>query len=194
VDQGGLYQSEYTQVLLEVAENELWKPESFEKRFNIAKNLYKNQVKPERTLRNAEGRDFSFDINRTDSASGGSNMSFRDYITAKMSSFRGYMGLPDDTPGSWDCYIRGDFNNWSVDGNFAMTREGDKLTYNLRLWNGGKFKIFDNQTQAWLGAECLSSDTTAPWETDGRTNIILPAGNWKILYDPNGKVITVTSA
>ena len=191
VDEGGLYKAEYTQVLLQVAENELLTPERFEARFSIAKNHYADQVTPERNLKNAEGRDFSFDLERTGSASGGSNMSFRDYITAKMSAFRGFMGLPDDTPGSWDCYIRGDFNSWSVDGNYAMTKAGDRLTYTLRVWNSAKFKIFDNQTQAWLGSECLSPDTTAPCETDGHTNILLPAGSWTILYDPMSKQITV---
>ena len=193
VDEGGLYKAEYTQVLLEVAENELLTPEAFEARFNIAENLYADQVKPERNLKNAEGRDFSFDLNRTGSASGGSNMSFKDYITAKMSAFRGFMGIQDDTPGSWDCYIRGDFNNWGLESSYAMTKEGDRLTYTLRLSNGGKFKVYDQQTQYWMGSECIV-DTTVSWETDGHTNVVLPAGNWKIFYNPETKQITVTAA
>ena len=194
VDHGGYYQQEYTQVLLEVAENELLKPESFEKRFNIAASLYADRVTPERNLKNAEGRDFSFDLNRTGSASGGSNMSFKDYITAKMSAFRSFMGLQDDTPGSWDCYIRGDFNNWSVDGNYAMKKDGDFLTYTLRTWKTATFKVFDNQYQTWMGVECISPDTTAPYDTDGHTNILLPSGTWKILYDPQNKQITLIPA
>ena len=104
------------------------------------------------------------------------------------------MGLPDDTPGSWDCYLRGDFNSWSLDSNYAMTKEGELLVYTLRVWNTAKFKVFDNQTQAWLGAECVSADSTAPWEADGHTNIVLPAGSWKILYNPETKQITVKDA
>ena len=194
VDEGGFYKAEYTDVLLKVAENQLLKPESFESRFNIAKALYADQVNPERNLKNAEGRDFSFDLNRTDSASGGSNMSFKDYITAKMSAFRGFMGMPDDTPGSWDCYIRGDFNNWNVEGNYAMVREGELLTYTLQTWNTVKFKVFDNQYQTWMGAECISPDSSASWDTDGYTNIILTSGRWYITYDPTNKQITVSRA
>ena len=194
VDKGGFYTQEYTQILLEVAENELLKAESFEARFNIAKNLYQNQVKPERNLKNAEGRDFSFDLNRTGSASGGDNMSFRDYMNAKMSSFRSYMGITDTQPGSWDCYIRGDFTSWNLESNYAMQKEGDRLTYTLRLKSSGKLKIYDNQNGTWMGAECISADTTVSYETDGHTNIILPAGNWKILYNPETKSITITGA
>lgn len=194
VDQGGFYQKEYTQVLLEVAENELLTAEAFEKRFDLAKTHYADQVTPERQLKNAEGRDFSFDLQRTDSASGGSNMSFKDYITAKMSAFRGFMGLPDDTPGSWECYIRGDFNNWNVEDGYAMAREGELLSFTLRAWSAVKFKVFDNQHQTWMGTERISADTTAPYESDKRTNICLPGGNWKILYDPQSKQITVTAA
>lgn len=194
VDKGGYYTQEYTQVLLEVAENDLLKAESFEARFNIAKNLYQNQVKPGRNLKNAEGRDFSFDLNRTGSASGGDNMSFKDYMNAKMSSFRSYMGITDTQPGSWDCYICGDFTSWNLESNYAMQKEGDRLTYTLRLKSSGKLKIYDNQNGTWMGAECISADTTVSYETDGHTNIILPSGNWKILYNPETKSITITGA
>lgn len=194
VDNGGFYTEEYTQVLLEVAENQLLTPEAFEQRFNIAKSLYANQVKPERNLKNAEGRDFSFDINRTGSANGGDNMSFKDYITAKMAAFRSFMGQSVPQPGSWDCFIRGDFNDWSIDSNYAMKKEGDLLTYTLSLWNSGKLKVYDNQDGTWMGAECITSDTTVSWESDGRTNIVLSSGRWKIAYNPETREITITRA
>ena len=194
VDKGGYYTQEYTQVLLEVAENELLKAGSFEARFNIAKNLYQNQVKPGRNLKNAEGRDFSFDLNRSGSASGGDNMSFKDYMNAKMSSFRSYMGIADNQPSSDQCYILGDFNGWTVANDYAMTKEGNLLTYTLRLGSTGKLKIYDNQNGTWMGSECIGSNTTVSYETDNRTNIILPSGNWKILYNPETKVITITKA
>ena len=83
------------------------------------------------------------------------------------------------------------FGNWEVKEDYRMTREGELLRYTLQAWSGVKLKVFDNQTQAWMGAECLGADTTAPYETDGHTNICLPAGTWKILYDPTTKQITV---
>lgn len=194
VDKGGFYTQEYTQVLLEVAENELLKPESFEARFNIAKGFYENLVKPERKLQNAEGRDFSFDLNRSGSASGGDNMSFRDYINAKMSAFRSYMGITEPTPSSDNCYILGDFNSWGVSGDYAMTKNGNVLAYTLQIWSTGKFKVYDNQDGSWMGSECIGSDTTVSYETDKRTNIILSSGRYRITYDPQTRTINITNA
>lgn len=192
VDEGGFYQKEYTNVLLEVAENELLSPESFEARFCIAAAHYADQVTPERNLKNAEGRDFSFDLERSGSASGGSNLSFQDYITAKMDAFRGFMG--QSNPGSRDCYLRGDFNNWALESRYAMRAEGNVLTYTLRVRSSAKFKVFDNQDGTWMGAECVSPDSDAVWEADGHTNIVLSSGSWKITYDPDSRQITVTNA
>ena len=193
VDKGGYYTQEYTQVLLEVAENELLKPESFEARFNIAKSLYADQVTPERNLKNAEGRDFSFDVSRSGSASGGDNMSFRDYINAKMSAFRSYMGISAPQPSSDDCYILGDFNNWSVASDYAMKKEGDLLTYTLQIWNSGKFKVYDSQDGSWMGSECITEETSVSYDTDKRTNIILSSGRYQITYDPQTRQIAITN-
>ena len=194
VDKGGFYTQEYTQVLLEVAENELWNPESFEARYNIAYGFYKDLVKPERNLNNASGRNFSFDLNRSGSASGGDNMSFRDYINAKMSAFRSYMGITEPTPSSDNCYVLGDFNSWSVSGDYAMTKSGNQLTFTLQLSTSGKFKVYDNQDGSWMGTECIGSDTTVSYESDKRTNIVLSAGRYKITYDPQTRTINITNA
>lgn len=190
VDNGGYYTSEYTQVLLRVAENELLTPEAFEARFNIAANLYADQVTPERNLRNAEGRDFSFDLNRTGSASSGDNMSFEDYITAKMKTFRGYMGQSD--PSGAECYIRGDFNSWAIDSTYAMTWQEDVLVCSLSLGNSFSFKVYNDQDSTWMGAECISADTTVAYDTDGHSNIVLAAGTYQVTYDPANKQITIT--
>lgn len=190
VDNGGFYTSEYTQVLLRVAENELLTPEAFADRFAVAEKLYSNLVTPERTLKNAEGRDFRFDLNRTGSASGGSNMSFADYITAKMTTFRGYMGQSDPTGAK--CYIRGDFNGWSIDSNYAMTWSGDLLVYRLSMSNSFSFKVYNDQDSTWMGAECISEDTTVSYNTDGHSNINLSSGTYQIIYDPANRTITIT--
>ena len=194
VDEGGFYQSEFTQVLLEVAENELLTPEAFEDRFVIARGLYADQVTPERNLRNAQGRDFSFDLERSGSASGGSNMSFRDYILAKMSAFRGYMDQAEDVPQTGEYYIRGDFNNWNVEQAYVMTLEGEVLTYTIQSFNAVKFKVFDNRRQTWMGSECINPDNTVAYETDKRTNICLPGGTWKIYYNPATNLISMKPA
>lgn len=192
VDKGGYYTEEYTQVLLQVAENQLLTPEAFEARFNTAASLYRDLVTPERNLRNAEGRDFSFDLNRGGSASGGDNMSFKDYITAKMDAFRGFMGQTGG--GDIDtarCYIRGDFNSWSIEEGYAMTREGDWMVYILDVWGTAKLKVYNDRNQTWMGTECLSPDTWVPYESDGHYNIILTTGTYRIQYSPEQNLITL---
>ena len=190
VDKGGFYTAEYTQVLLEVAENELLTADAFAQRFAIAQSMYANQVDPERNLKNAQGRDFSFDLNRTGSASGGSNMSFKDYITAKMTAFRGYVGQSDTSSGT--CYIRGDFNGWSNDSAYLMKQQGQALVFTLNFDYKIKFKVYDNDTGAWIGAESLSGDTTVAWDTDSHTNIVLEAGTYEVRYNPATKQITIS--
>ena len=190
VDKGGFYTQEYTQVLLQVAENYLLTPEAFAARFNIAKTLYAGLETPERTLKNAEGRDFAFDLERTGSASGGSNMSFKDYINAKMGNFRSFMGQEDSTGGQY--YIRGDFNGWAVESTYAMQTQGQEQTFLLSFGHDIKFKVYNDQDGTWMGAECVTDATTAPYDTDGHTNIILKAGTYLVRYDPKNKSITIT--
>ena len=192
VDKGGFFTEEYTQVLLEVAENELLTADAFAKRFAIAQSLYADQVNPGRNLKNASGRDFSFDLNRTGSASGGSNMSFKDYMSAKMAAFREYMGQsnPDTPVGTY--YIRGDFNGWSNDSAYIMERQEQVLVFTLSFDYKVKFKVYDDSTGAWMGAECISSDTTVAWDTDSHTNVVLEAGTYRIVYNPSNKQITIT--
>ena len=190
VDEGGFYTAEYTQRLLQVAENELLTAESFAQRFDIAQKFYKDLVKPQRNLKNAEGRDFSFDLNRGGSASGGSNMSYADYISAKMASFRNYVGQYD--PNRSECYIRGDFNSWAIESGYALRTQGQVLTIRLSFNHSFKFKVYNHLDGTWMGSECISSNTTVPYDTDGHTNIVLPAGIYQVTYDPNSKQITIT--
>ena len=190
VDKGGFYTAEYTKVLLEVAENELLTADAFARRFAIAEGLYADQVTPERYLKNAEGRDFSFDLERTGSASGGSNMSFKDYMDAKMAAFREYMGQSDDSTSK--CYIRGDFNGWAIDPGFAMKQQDDTLVFTLDFDYRFAFKVYNDVDGSWMGTESLSTDTAVAWDTDDHGNIILNAGTYQVRYDPASKQITIT--
>jgi hypothetical protein len=189
VDKGGFYTAEYTKVLLEVAENELLTADAFARRFAVAESLYAGQVGPERHLRNAEGRDFSFDLERTGSASGNSNMSFKDYMSAKMTAFRDYVGQ-SAVSGS-KCYIRGDFNGWAIDSGYLMKKQGEVLVFTLDFDHRVSFKVYDDGAGEWMGSESLSVDTTVAWDTDDHTNIILEAGTYQVRYDPESKQITV---
>ena len=110
-------------------------------KINIAKNLYGNETKPSKSYDNANWCRFKFDNKTCSGASGGSNMSFGNYLDAKRATLYSYIGDQGhtDTSGSsgggnsgsdnnndndnnYDPitnarpYIRGEHNNWLNDG------------------------------------------------------------------------------
>ena len=197
VDKGGFYVREFAQVLEQVAQNELFQPESFEARFNIAAALYGNDVTPERKLENADGRDFRFDLNKTDSASGGSNMSFKDYIQAKMSTFRSYMNNLDQyadyvRPVPATFFIRGDFNDWSNRDEYGMEAVDGKMVYTLTFNREFAFKVYDNVNQEWYGTDFFPEETDLDFRTNDHDNVILRPGTYQVVFDPETLILTVT--
>jgi hypothetical protein len=197
VDKGGFYVREFAQVLEQVAQNELFQPESFEARFNTAASLYGNDVTPERKLENADGRDFRFDLNKTDSASGGSNMSFQDYIQAKMSTFRSYMNNLDQyadyvRPVPATFFIRGDFNDWSNRDEYGMEAVDGKMVYTLTFNREFAFKVYDNVNQEWYGTDFFPEETDLDFRTNDHSNVILRPGTYQVVFDPETLILTVT--
>lgn len=197
VVKGGFYVNEFAEVLKEVVKNEMLKPETFEARYNIAAALYSQDVTPERNLQNANGEDFSFNITNTDSAEGGRNMSFKNYITAKLKNFWTYVNNVDDytdyvRPISATYYIRGDFNDWSNQDEYGMEAVDGKMVYTLTRNRQFSFKVYDNINQEWYGSEFLPEDTDLVYETNRHANIILDPGTYEIVFDPEYLTLTVT--
>ncbi len=96
---GGFYKNEYAAALASVVESDMLTASAFGERFNIAKALYSDDVKPSKTYNNAGGHSFTFDLGKSDS----SNMSFGNYITAKKNTVAKYINgyIPDtDNSGS----------------------------------------------------------------------------------------------
>ena len=189
VVKGGFYVQEYADVLRAVSGNALLKAENFEKRFQKAAGLYGGDVMPERTLRNAEGRDFSFDLNRTGTPDSQDNMSFKDYVNRKMQSYQGYAAKLSDylnyeRPVPARYFIRGDFNDWSNRDNYAMQAEGEMMVFTLSFNRDFSFKVYDDVTQEWYGSEFLPEDTQLEYDTNGHANIILKPGTYKVTFDP----------
>lgn len=197
VDKGGFYVEEYAQVLERVAENAMMKPETFESWFQKAVGLYGEEVTPERTLYNAEGRDFSFDLSRTGTPASNDNMSFKDYITAKLSTFRSYMGrleeyLSYERPIPARYYIRGDFNDWSNQDEYAMEPSEELMVFVLEFSRNFSFKVYDDLSREWFGAERITEDTTVPYNTNDHGNIILPPGIYQVTFDPETQTISIS--
>lgn len=197
VCKGGFYVKEFTEVLKEVVNNQMLKPETFEARYNTVAAIYSQDVTPERTLHNSEGWNYAFNINHTDSADGGSNMSFSDYITAKKKTFWTYANNSDQyidyvRPVSATFYIRGDFNDWSNHEEYGMEAKDGKMVYTLTRNRKFSFKVYDNVNQEWYGSEFLPEDTDLVYDTNGHANIILDAGTYEIVFDPEELMITIT--
>lgn len=186
VVKGGWYVSDFAQVLEEVSANDLLKADTFESQFRQVSAVYGSDAQPSRTLHNSGGRSYAFEL---DSGFGG-NLSFRRYIDAKMETFRSAM---EDIQGSSECYVRGSFNNWSIENDYRMTRSGSVLTYTLRMNSGFEFKIYDAATESWYGTEIISQETTVSYgSSDGHANVILSAGTYRLTYDPVANSLTIS--
>lgn len=199
VVKGGFYVEEYAQVLEQVSKNTLLSPDTFGSWYHTAAHLYGKDVTPERTLYNAEGRDFSFDLDRTGRAdSSDDNLSFKDYITAKMASWKGYMEkleeyISYERPIPARYFIRGDFNDWSNRDEYAMTPSEEHMVFILQFNHDFSFKVYDDLTQSWYGAECLPEDTDLDFRTNDHGNIILRPGTYEVTFHPETLEIIVTT-
>ncbi|MBQ9762602.1 MAG: CotH kinase family protein [Oscillospiraceae bacterium] len=196
VVKGGYYVAEYADALTRVSENDLLKIDTFKNWFDRAAGLYGNDVQPSKILKNMDGRNLKFDLYRTSSFDSQGNISFDEYITAKMSYFRAYMAKVDEyinyqRPQPSNFYIRGDFNGWSNHEEYGMTNEGGLMTYTLSFNHDFAFKVYNNVEQDWLGVECLPEDTTVEYTTNDHGNIKLKPGTYRVTYNPETMIITL---
>lgn len=189
---GGFYVSEFTEVLKEVAAHNLFAPEAFAARFELARALYQAEATPSRNYENAKDYDFKFDINKTADASASANMSFADYITAKQATLKNALenGTAEDER-QWEPYIRGDFTSWGNDEAYKMTRCEQGYTFTLSQSSEIRFKVYDNRSGSWYGSEVVVDDCQVNFNTDDHTNIILLAGTYTIIFSTNDKTIDI---
>lgn len=196
VVKGGWYVEEFSQVLKDVAANDLLKYSTFESWFNRANGLYGAHVKPSKTFHNAGGRDFKFTL--ADNVAG--NLSMKTYLTRKMNTYNRYMGNLDDIldyerPEQIIYYIRGEFNNWQDVPEYGMTIKDGKAFIVLTFTRNAKFKIYNQPQQLWYGTLDMSPDTNVPYETVGNhDNILLYPGTYRIELDLETLQITITNA
>ena len=194
VVKGGFYVQEYANVLKRVASNDLLKASTFANWLSNAKNLYQNDVTPSKTLRNAEGRQFQFSL--ADGIAG--NLSFQTYITRKMATYTkaiakldGYLDY--ERPVQTVYYIRGEFNNWSDQPEYGMTVKDGVASITLTFNQNAKFKIYNQVQQLWWGTDNMSPDTSVEYSTIGNhDNIYLKPGKYRIVFDPETELITIT--
>ncbi len=188
VVRGGYYVKEYAQALAQVAQDPLLRPETFRTAFDGACSRYGALTQPDKTFTNAQGRDWQFSLEGGPSG----NLSFEAYITAKMATYEKAMEAFTDTPPQQrpTHYIRGDFNGWSSQPDWAMTDEDGQQTFTLTFGDDFRFKIYAESSGKWYGEESLP-ESDLVYTTDNHGNVCLPAGTYRVIFDPETEVLTV---
>ena len=86
----GLLRNKYTAELKKVAALPLWNESEFEKEYNKAKNTYQSYITPSVKFANVK-HTFRFSLDGKFTSSNKSNMSFHEYITRLMKTYRSYV-------------------------------------------------------------------------------------------------------
>ena len=191
---GGSLVKEYAQTLQRVANNAMLDTDTFARRFDLVRSHYGDKAQPSRRMENMDDWDPSFRLER---ASGESNLSFVDYISAKMATYSSVMENVDDyvnyeRPVPTGYYIRGDFNDWSNKEAYIMKDVDGIMTFTLKRNHDFSFKVYNDPEQEWLGEESIAEGNTVPFQTDDHGNIRLKGGTYLVQYDPETKIITLT--
>ena len=182
---GGWYVPEFSRALEEVAAGELLQPDTFEALYRQVEAIYGADAQPSRPMNNSGGRSYAFSL---DSGFGG-NWSFRSYMAAKMEAYR---SPADNTPILWNCYIRASFCDWEQEEAYRMQPSGAGLTIDLRCATGFEFKIYDADTQVWYGAEIVTPQTDVAYTaSEKHNNVVLPAGSYRLHFDPITRRLTI---
>lgn len=218
VCRGGFFIDEYIEALKEVDGSDMLTVNGFAETFNRAKELYSNDTTPSRSYHNAGNHKFRFDINRTCNPSDSSNMSFKDYITAKRETLYDAIGdqgndgentgggsentggnggssggeviPPSDPITDCDPYVMSDLNSWDYNSSYKMTNEGNGLfSYSISCVNGFRIKIRDRNSGEWYGSEVVDPNCNVWYAPEKHTNIYLDSGSYTITFDTNTGII-----
>lgn len=184
-------------------------PDEFAKRYEISKDLYSDDATPSKRYGNAWDHSFAFDISKSD----GSNMSFKNYITAKQATLERYLnGSSSDNSGSgstggttpegeWNLYLRGNFydNNWSNQEHYKFKHLGDGVYFvsiSIEVAEGAvvKFKVYNNDNGAWYNTVDESCSDLFVYQGDHMNVQFVESGDYIIYFDINTLTIRIEKA
>lgn len=186
---GGFLIREYADTLKTIALGQWFRYETFSQLYATAQANYADLTQPGKVFRNTEGLWLSFDLERTSDFSANGNIAFREYLDAKLETLEYYLNNVDfyadaepSTISQW--YIRSDATDWKNHEDYAMILENGLVSLRFTTQKQIRLKVYDDITGRWYGAECVSDECTASYESDGHTNIVLPSGTYRIFFDP----------
>lgn len=185
----GFLVNEYLAKIEEVMKNEMLSCDNFEKEYNVAKALYEEDIKPSKNYQNANKDSFVFDIYATCEANQSRNMSFADYITAKLNYLNKYFTEGE----SAQPIIRGDFTDWNINDNYLLEKGDDGIySISISVEQSIKFKIYNKENDKWYGADSIDEQCTVNYESIGENkNIGLGEGKYIITFNAKTKVINI---
>lgn len=193
---GGYYVREYAALLEQIASGSWFTYKNFAALYEIAEYNYAGLTAPGKVFRNAGGLYLRFDLERTSDFSSNGNISFREYLQAKLETLEFYLADVDkyaqqtpNVPAQW--YIRADATNWQNDSDFAMREEDGLITLRFTTTKQIRLKVYHDISGQWFGSECVSEDCAVAYDTDDHTNIILQAGSYRITFDPETEMINI---
>lgn len=191
---GGFYVERFAGVLKTLAESKWFQMETFAARYETAAALYAADAAPDSRLQNTQGLHMAFDLERTSDFSANGNISFREYVNAKLETLQrclenldGYLE-PVERP---LYYIRADFTNWQNDQDYAMISDEGRYTICIQADKQVRLKVYNDQTAGWYGTECVPEDCPVAFDTDSYTNIVLGPGSYRITFDPDTETIVL---
>lgn len=194
---GGYFVREYAALLSEMAGSRWMDNFHFLQAVTKAQGHYQTLTRPSKSFRNARDHSFTFDPEKASDYSDRGNVNFADYARLKKATLAKALEKLDDYAAGnpavpADLTIRADATNWEILPQWALTAAGDGL-WQFSLHTGGqiRFKIYSRVLDRWYGSECLSENTTVPWDTDSHTNILLEKGDYLVRFDPESETVTI---
>lgn len=191
---GGFYVERFAAVLQTVAESKWFQMETFAARYETAAKLYAADATPDSRLRNTQGLYMAFDLERTSDFSANGNISFREYVNAKLETLEDCLNNLDGYKEPVQrplYYIRADFTDWQNDADYAMVSDEGCYTICIKADKQVRLKVYNDQTGRWYGAECVPEDCPVAFDTDSHTNIVLEPGSYRITFHPETEIITL---
>lgn len=92
VNEGGYYVEEFTEALKQVAASKWLTTEQFDKIYQTAYAIYKDDTKPDDVYDNAKRHSFTMDLTKSDGlGSDKGNASFAEYLEAKLKAYQSYV-------------------------------------------------------------------------------------------------------
>lgn len=197
VQEGGFLVDAFADKLKEVASSDMLTDAAFDAAYERARALYATETTPSKTYYNASWCAFTFDNTRTCAPTDSANMSFHDYIEAKLATLSAILrGEAVQGPAvevkEPDLYLRADFTGWEMDEEYHLEeKDGGVYAIAVTRWQEFRFKIYNHIDGRWYGAEVMDPDCAVHFEEDGHTNVVLGAGSYIVYFDTIHNTISI---